>query len=176
MGIKIVIPQQVIPYTSDQLDRWVRGEREDCADAYCKRLPGSYGFGEFIVGQHFEKQGYCWIHHDYNIFGGNKLGKYPKADEVLGKYFGKDKFMMLRTTYKHFTGFQEPDLMIYRPDFSELRFAECKRHDTNDQLNIKQVRGLALIASLLECDVGLYFISMDKGAHPEDLQFELHGN
>lgn len=175
MGIKAVIPQKVITYTSDQFDRWLRGEREDCTDPYCQRLPGSYGFGEFIVGQHFEKQGYRWIHHDYNIFGGNRLGKYPKADDVLSMYFGQDKFMMLRTIYKRFVGFQEPDLMIYRPDYTELRFAECKRHDTNDQLNIKQVRGLAIIAALLECEVDVFFITKEEGMKPGPIEFELSG-
>lgn len=173
MGIQIVIPQQVITYTSQQYDRWVRGEREDCSDPYCKRLPRSCGFGEFIVGQHFEKQGYRWIHHDYNIFGGNKLGKHPLADEVLQKYFGEERFMMLRTVNQHFDRFQEPDLMIFSSDHKQLRFAECKREDTKDKLDIEQVRGLAIIAALLECEVELYLITKDNDANPEPLSFEL---
>lgn len=38
-------------------------------------------------------------------------------------------------------------MLIYRPDpdFSEVRFAEVKRMDTNDRLNEAQIRGLALL-------------------------------
>jgi hypothetical protein len=41
--------------------------------------------------------------------------------------------------------------MIYRPDFSEVRFAEMKRMDTNDRLNEAQIRGLAVLKLLYGC-------------------------
>lgn len=173
MGLTISIQQKVITFSNEQKDKWINGERNECTDPYCKKLPGAYGFGEFLVGQHYEKLGYYWIHHDYNIFGGNKLGKYPLADEVLRKYFGEDRFNMLRTINKHFDRFQEPDLMIYSPDHKQLRFAECKREDTHDKLDIEQVRGLAIIAALLECDVEMFLITKDKDADPPHLTFEL---
>ncbi|MEQ8235299.1 MAG: hypothetical protein ABRQ23_00805 [Syntrophomonadaceae bacterium] len=173
MALTILIPQKVINYTDEELLKWQNGEREECADEYCRRLPRNMGFGEFKAGQYFSELGYQWIHHDYNIFGGNKLGKYPRADEVLRRYFGESRFMLLRTISEHFDRFQEPDLMIYKQDYSELRFAECKRQDTRDKLDIEQVRGLAIIAALLECEVELFLITNRPQPDPEPLRFEL---
>jgi len=86
---------------------------------------------------------YKLIHHDYNVFGGNKLGKYPIAEEVITKCIGKEKFDIARTLYKAYKNIEEPDLLIYKPDYSEIRFAESKRLDTRDEIRGSQVRGLA---------------------------------
>lgn len=175
MSLIITIPQTVIYYTEEQYCKWVNGDREDCPDGYCKNLRNSYGFGEFIAGRYFAAQGYSWIHHDYNIFGGNRLGKYPMAEEVLKEYFGENKFMALRGL-KYFKYFQEPDLMIYKPDYSEIRFAECKRLNTRDKLGYEQMRGLSIIAALLECKVDLLLIAKENTKNPEALSFEIPGN
>lgn len=126
MGMKMTVPTKTVRYTKEQLERWKNGDREECPEGYCKNLPGTYGFGEFIVGQHFARQGYLWIHHDFNIFGGNKPGKYPEAENVLLNCLGRDRFEKVRTLYPTFR-LEEPDLLIYTPDFSELRFAEADR-------------------------------------------------
>lgn len=173
MGLLVSIPQKVITFSADQREKWIRGERDDCADTYCKNLPGLYGFGEYLAGKYYEKLGYRWIHHDYTIFGGNRLGKYPLADEVLRKYFGEKRFMMMRTISKHFDRFQEPDLMVFKPDYSELRFAECKLQETRDKLDIEQGRSLAIIAALLECEVEMFLIAKETNIEPPPISFEL---
>jgi len=165
MAIKVTIATRTIHFTKDQLESWRNGERDDCPEGYCKKLPGTYGFGEYIAGQYFSSQGYQWIHHDYNIFGGNKPGKYPTAEYILVNFLGEEKFQKARLFYPTFK-FEEPDLMIYKPDFSELRFAETKRLDTNDKIRESQVKGLALISLLLGCQVELFEV-VEQGREHE---------
>jgi hypothetical protein len=158
MSIQITIPVKTIYYTDDQYIKWIEGRRDSCIDPYCKMLPPNYGFGESILGRHFEAQGYKWIHHDFNVFGGNKPGKYPVAEEVIINCVGEEKFNIARTIFKAFKPIEEPDLLIYKPDYSEIRFAESKRVDTRDKLRENQVRGLAILAMLLKCEVDVFEI------------------
>lgn len=54
-----------------------------------------------------------WIHHDYYLFGENRLGKYPKAEVILRKYSGDERFEQGRGYYPSFSPFvriEEPDL------------------------------------------------------------------
>jgi hypothetical protein len=162
MGIQISIPTRIIEFSKEQYNDWVNGKRDDCPEGYCKGLPNSYGFGEYIAGQFYALQGYQWIHHDFNIFGGNKLGKYPHAQEILIKYLGIERFEKLRLLYPTFKPLEEPDLFIYKSDFSEIRFVEAKRVDTNDKLRESQIRGLALINLLMGCSVEVFEI-LEKG-------------
>jgi hypothetical protein len=67
---------------------------------------------------------------------------------------------------------ETPDLLIYTPDASELRFAECKRTDTRDQLNRRQAFGLALIAAAFRCPVDLFVIA-PAGASPNRAPIEV---
>ncbi|QSS98735.1 hypothetical protein IMZ31_11515 [Pontibacillus sp. ALD_SL1] len=154
--MKISIPTRIIYFNKEELDNWVMGNRENCQDPYCKKLSGSKGFGEYIAGRYFESFGYEWIHHDYNLFGGNKLGKYPKAEAIFRSYFGDDRYEKGRGFYPNFSPFiriEEPDLLVYKPDYSEVLFVECKRMDTKDKLRVSQIKGLALLKLLFDCPV-----------------------
>ncbi|OME19944.1 hypothetical protein BSK57_23535 [Paenibacillus odorifer] len=154
--MEIIIPTRRVTFNKEQLHNWINGDREYCIDSYCKKLPGSSGFGEYIAGQLYESLNYQWIHHDFNLLGGNKLGKYPLAEAVLRSHFGDARFESGRGYYPSFSQFvkaEEPDLLIYKPDFSEIRFAECKRLDTHDKLRESQIRGLALLKLLFNCTV-----------------------
>ena len=159
MSIQITIPVKTIYYTEDQLKDWIEGSRDNCIDPYCKKLPGSYGFGENLVGNYFEDQGYKWIHHDCDIFGYNRLRKYPFAEEVILKCIDEKKISSAKTIYKAFNDISEPDLFIYKPDFSEIRFAESKRLDTGDELSENQIRGLALLSLLFKCKVEVFDVA-----------------
>jgi hypothetical protein len=57
---------------------------------------------------------------------------------------------------------EEPDLLIYKPDFSEVRFTEVKRRDTHDKLREKQIVGLALLSLLFGCPVEVFEV-FEKG-------------
>ncbi len=163
--MEISIPRRIVTFNSKELDNWKKGDRQNCHDQYCKKLPGSKGFGEFIAGRYYESLGYEWIHHDYNIFGGNKLGKYPKAEKIIRSCFGDERYEKGRGFYPHFSPFinvEEPDLMIYKPDYSEIIFAECKREDTKDKLRDKQVKGLALLKLLFDCHIEVIQISEEE--------------
>ncbi|KUG05284.1 hypothetical protein ASZ90_017357 [hydrocarbon metagenome] len=171
MGLVVTIPQNVITYTENQKQKWINGEREDCPEGYCKNLPGSYGFGEYLVGQHFAAQGYNWIHHDFNIFGGNKPGKYPKAEEIFIEYFGSDRYETLRYFHRNFKPLEEPDLLIYKPDLSEIRFAESKRADTKDKMRPAQIKGLAIISVLLNCKAEIFWVVKEGDlVYPDPIQ------
>jgi hypothetical protein len=167
MSIIVTIPTKVVTYTKNQLENWKDGNREDCPDMYLKSLSGTKGFGEFIVGQHFSSLGYQWLHR-FSVFGGNKVGTFPKGDEVLLNYLGKDlleKSLVIYPNFKHLP-FESPDLMIYKPDFSEVRFVEVKRLDTRDKIREAQIRGLALISLLLKCQVEIF-----EGVRREKITF-----
>jgi hypothetical protein len=173
MGIQVTIPLQVLKYTDEQFNQWVSGDRMNCHDPYCLKLPGSYGFGESLVGDYFSSLGYNWIHHDFNVFGGNKPGKYPFAEEVLLKCFGREKFDSARTIYKAFKNIEEPDLLIYKPDYSQIRFAESKRLDSRDKLRENQVRGLVLLSVILDCEVDLFeIVGEGKEFTPQPIVWE----
>lgn len=159
MDTKISLPVKVLYYTDVQYTQWKDGDRDGCPDPYCRKLPGTYGFGENLVGHHFHTLGYNWIHHDYNVFGGNKTGKYPKGEDVLIKCWGEEKVNAVRSLYSAFGNIEEPDLLIYRPDYSEIRFAEAKRIDTKDKLRDQQVRGLALLSLLFGCRVDIFEVT-----------------
>ncbi len=165
MSIQIQIPVTTIYFSTDQFEKWKSGIRDICSDPYCRGLPNAYGFGENLVGNYFESLGYKWIHHDYNVFGGNRPGKYPLADDVLIRCLGESKFNSARLIYKSFKNIEEPDLMIYKPDYSEIRFAESKRVDTRDRLRSSQVRGLALLSLLLDCKVDVFEVAKEGNHH-----------
>jgi hypothetical protein len=169
----ITIPSKVLYYNSEQYKKWVNGERGDCPDGYCKGLPGSYGFGEYLVGCYYKNNGYSWIHHDFDVFGGNRPGKYPVAEDILIRYFGKEKYESARTLYKAFKNIEQPDLLIFKPDLSEVRFAEAKRQDTRDKLRESQIRGLVLISVLLGCKVEVFdIVETGKDYDTKDIVWE----
>lgn len=167
MTIRIGIEPEVLFYEPSLLERWRQGDRSYCSDAVCRKLSGSSGFGEYVVGSHFESQGYKWIHHDFDIFGTNRPGKYPVSEAVLLQHLGEERLSATRALFRTLHPFREPehdpietpDLLIFRPDASEIRFAECKRTDTADKLNRRQALGLALIAAALRCPVDLFWVA-----------------
>lgn len=165
MDISVTIPLHTLTYTDKQFTDWKEGRRENCPDHYCKGLPGTYGFGENMVGKYFESLGYKWIHHDFNVSGANRPGKYPEAENVLKNYLGEEKFEFCRTLFKNIKNIEEPDLLIYKPDYSEIRFAESKRTDTNDKLRESQIRCLALYSLILDCKVDVFEIVKEGKKH-----------
>jgi hypothetical protein len=160
----ILIPARVVTYTKEQYDRWKDGVRDDCIDSYCRNLPGTMGFGEYIAGKYYESLGYEWIHHDFNLLGANKLGKYPRAENIFRQFFSDEQYERGRQLYPLFSKavrIEEPDLLIFKPDGSDIRFAECKRQDTRDKLRDSQIRGLALLKLLFECPVEVIEIVLE---------------
>ncbi|MEK5357916.1 hypothetical protein [Paenibacillus sp. FSL L8-0709] len=148
-------------YNIEHLKRWKSGDREDCIDTYCRKLPRSKGFGEYIAGKFFKSLGYRWIHHDFNLLGGNKLGKYPDVEVILRNHIGDSRYESGRAYWPTFSPFlktEESDLLIYKPDYSEIRFVECKRHDTNDKIRESQIRGMAILNLLFGCTVEVFEI------------------
>ena len=173
MSLRVTLEPQVLFFDPALLERWRGGDRDYCSDPVCRRVSGTAGFGEYFVGAHFEKQGYKWIHHDFDIFGSNKSGKYPSSEAVLLKYFGEERLSAARRLHSVLYPFREvrhvtvesPDLLIFNPDASEIRFAECKRMDTGDKLNRRQVIGLALIAAVFRCPVDCFLVA-PRGSSP----------
>lgn len=167
MSVRVALEPQVLFFDPAQLDRWRTGDRDYCSDAYCRGLPGTSGFGEYLVGAHFESQGYEWIHHDFDILGTNRAGKYPHSEAVLLKYLGEARLEAARGLYRTLEPFREerhvpvetPDLLVFRPDASEIRFAECKRTDTGDRINRRQAIGLTLLAAVLRCPVDFFLLA-----------------
>jgi hypothetical protein len=174
MAIRVAVDPQVLFFDPALLERWRAGDRDCCSDPFCRRLSGSSGFGEYLVGAHFEAKGYEWVHHDFDIFGTNRLEKYPQSEAILLKYFGSTRLRTARGVYPMLEAFREeahvpvetPDLFIFKPDASEIRFAECKRIDTGDRLNRRQAIGLALIAGVLRCPVDLFVVAPQGSSPP----------
>lgn len=160
----------VLEYDAEEKQRWRNGDRTGCSDAYCLRLTGSKGFGEHLVGCHFAALGFEWIHHDFDLFGTNRSRKYPISEGILRNYFGDEKLKAIRNIAKtlyplhepHRVAVEAPDLLIYNRDGSEVRFAECKRQDTGDKLNRRQLLGFMLIGAVLRCPIDL-FVLCEKG-------------
>ena len=111
-------------------------------------------------------KGYKYIHHDFNVFGGNKPGKWSKAEDVLMNYLGKEKFDLCRTIYGKVEKIQEPNLLVYKEDGSDLFFVECKKVDSRDFLNVAQIRGLQLLSLLLNVKVFVCELVEEKKAQP----------
>lgn len=105
-------------------------------------------FGETMAGRYYESLGYKVVYKGFNLFGGNRPDKWPEPRELLIAYYGQERFDIAQTIYPTYKVI-EPDLMIYKPDLSEIRFAEVKRTDTHDKLDPRQARALGLIALLL---------------------------
>lgn len=58
-------------------------------------------------------------------------------------------------------------MLIYRPDFSEVLFAEANGYD---RLNEAQVRGLALLKLLYGCEVEIFYV-VEEGKDVPDCSF-----
>jgi hypothetical protein len=168
MPLSLVIEPKVLFYEPTLLERWRSGDREDCTDEYCRRGSGSTGFGEYVVGRHFEDRGWGWIHHDFDIFGTNRTGKYPRSEEILRRCLGDERLAAARSIVPalrplrgagHAAPVETPDLLLFKEDPREVRFIECKRTDTRDRINPRQAMGLALIAGVLRCEVDLYVVA-----------------
>src|SRR5690348_9136952 len=108
MTIEFVLQPKVLFYEPHELDRWKVGDREQCSDSFCRRLGGSGGFGEYLVGRHFESLGYQWIHHDFDLFGSNKLGKYPKSEDLLARFFCPEAREIIRSFHRSLKPFRLP--------------------------------------------------------------------
>lgn len=171
MALALTIDPIVIRYSREQLESWKTGDRGDCPEGYCKGLPHSYGFGEYLVGRYWQERGYLWMHHDFDVFGGNRDDKYVEAQAVLRQALGDERFEAARNLSEslepfarpgHGT-FEEPDLLIYTPDCSHVRFAECKRPANNDRLRPQQGIGLFLLGALLACPVDVFIVA-EEGA------------
>jgi hypothetical protein len=180
MSVRVALEPQVLFFDPPLLERWRAGDRDYCSDKVCRGLTGTSGFGEYLVGAHFESQGYGWVHHDFDIFGTNKPGKYPASEAMLLGYFGEAALRAARGLYSALVPFREeghapvetPDLLVFRPDASEIRFAECKRSDTRDRLNPRQAIGLALLAAVLGCPVDLFLVA-PRGSSPSTCPIEV---
>jgi len=182
MALALTIDPIVVRYTREQLQSWKAGERDDCPEGYCKGLPHSYGFGEYLVGKYWQERGYLWIHHDFDVFGGNRDDKYVEAQRIVRETLGVERFEAARSLSRvlapfakpgHGT-FEEPDLLIYSPDCSVLRFAECKRPANNDRLRPQQGIGLFLLGALLDCPVDVFIVAeegADVDADPVVIEF-----
>jgi hypothetical protein len=170
LGFRLLLDPIVLEYDAAEKQRWRDGDRTGCSDPYCLRLTGCKGFGEYIVGRHFTTLGFEWIHHDFDLFGTNKSGKYPISEAILRNYFGDEKLKAIRSIAKTLYPLHEPrrvaieapDLLIYNRGGSEVRFAECKQQDTGDKLNRRQLLGFMLIGAVLRCPIDL-FVLREKG-------------
>ncbi|HEV8239974.1 MAG TPA: hypothetical protein VGS57_11450 [Thermoanaerobaculia bacterium] len=174
--LEVALQPQLLTYDPERLDQWKAGRRETCSDPYCRKLPGTTGFGEFLAGQFFEEHGYRWIHHDFDIFGSNRPSKYPRSEAVLLEFFGSERLVGARSICKAFRPFraapEAPDLLVYRT--GELRFAECKRTDTRDRLNQRQLLGLILISAVFGCPVDLFVVTpRDRVTIPDPIRMLL---
>lgn len=166
-GFDLTITPIQLTYKQEDLEKWNKGDRFDCKDLYINSMNiGKLGFGEYIAGRFFESLGYKYIYRDFNVFGGNKSGKWLKSEEILINFFGKEKFDFCRTLYSKVEKIQEPNLLIYKEDGSELFFVECKRMDTSDSLNIAQIRGLQLLSLLLNVKVYVCEIVEERKVQP----------
>jgi hypothetical protein len=167
VALDVVIHPQLLFYEPEELQRWKSGDRGDCRDPILASLSGTAGFGEHVVARHYEALGYHSIHHDFDVFGSNRPGKYPRSEKILADFFTPDARRALRTIYPAIKPFrqrrhvpiEQPDLLVFRPDGSDLRFAEGKRVDTRDKLNPRQFIGLAFIAAILSCPVEVFIVA-----------------
>jgi hypothetical protein len=97
------------------------------------------------------------------------VGKY-QSEQVLVACFGEERLSAIRKAAKELRSLaparggavETPDLLIFKPDHSEVRFAECKRQDTADKLNHRQVLGFILIGAALQCPIDL-FVLRERG-------------
>jgi hypothetical protein len=178
MGVLLRFEPKLVEFTARERDAWVAGDRSDCHD-YCAGISGGVGiggFGEYVVGKHWERQGYKWIHHDFDIFGGNVDHKYP-SQEILEEAIGRDRLAAFKALCKGLHAFREQghaalvqaDLMIYSPDMKEVRFAECKRYGTSDRVSPQQALGLFLIASQLRVPAEIFVVA-EEGMCMKSLQ------
>ncbi|MDO8963939.1 MAG: hypothetical protein Q7W30_05525 [Coriobacteriia bacterium] len=180
MGFHMTLEPILVEFTLDEREAWFSGERSDCICEYCRRLPGTKGFGEYVVGKYWEQRGYRWIHHDFNVLGGNRPGRWEESEAVVLNALGPDRLAAARTLYKalmpfreeHHNPAEEPDLLIYKPGTTEIRFAECKRADTRDTINTRQALGIYLLGALLRLPVDVFLVA-EKGtcSSPDPIVF-----
>jgi len=179
MGVLLTLEPKLVEFSIEERDAWRAGERSDCIDPYCAGTAGgrgsTTGFGEYMVGKYWQRQGYRWVHHDFDIFGGNIDHKYPSQAILENALAGR--LAQFKTLVNSLRPFQEgghapveqADLLIYKPGTTEIRFAECKRADTHDKVNGRQALGLFLIASQLQVPVDVFLVA-EKGTRTEPLE------
>jgi hypothetical protein len=173
LQLEVGFTPALVEFAQHEQDSWFRGDRAGCLDDYCSQYGDKYGLGESRVGRAWDRLGFGWIHHDYSVFGGNKLGTFPKGDAVLREILGAERSGALRRVYSVLKPlsepghgpFEEPDLLIYRRTTGEVRFAECKRAGTPDRLNPRQALGMWLLSTLLGCPVD-YCLVAQEGTNP----------
>ena len=107
MSVRVALEPQVLYFDPTLLERWRGGDRAYCSDSVCRRVSGTSGFGEYLVGAHFERLGYKWVHHDFDIFGTNRPGKYPNSEAVLMKHFGEARLNAARSLHRGLYPFRE---------------------------------------------------------------------
>lgn len=127
-----------------------------------------------MVGKYWQQRGYAWIHHDFRVFGENRDEMYLESQKILKQALGPERFSSARglaAALRPFrapgrAAFEQPDLLIYKPDMSEVRFAECKRPAVGDRLRPQQGIGLFLLGAILRCPVDVFIVAMDGDEVP----------
>ncbi len=100
----------------------------------------------------------------YSVLKGYYLMRCPRLRETnegfitICRIFGKEKMLRFLTAARHLRG-GDPDLFVYRPDYSECFFVEAKAE--GDKLNENQLQLIPIIRKLL-CPVYIALIRCRK--------------
>ncbi|QEG43439.1 VRR-NUC domain-containing protein [Roseimaritima ulvae] len=117
------------------------------------------GNAELLMQHHYESQGYCVLNNTFAVVYSPATTKYPDSQEIVSRLFDKCKLASLRN-FSHRLLLGEgvtnvapgqPDLLLYRPDFTEAFFSEVKTG--GDTLKTGQMVGISVITTFLGCRV-----------------------
>jgi hypothetical protein len=119
----------------------------------------SDGNAELLMQEHYESQGYCVLNNTFAVVYNPATTKYPEAQEIVNKLFDRSKLeAMWNFTHRLLLGEGvtnvapgQPDLLIYKPDFTGAFFSEVKTG--GDSLKTGQMVGVSVITTFLDCRV-----------------------
>jgi hypothetical protein len=114
---------------------------------------------ELMMQRYFESQGYQVLNNSFAVVYEPATTKYPESQQIVSQLFDPGRLEALR----HFThrlllgdgvagvAPGQPDLLVFKPDFSDVFFAEVKTG--SDTLKIGQMVGISVLTTFLDCRV-----------------------
>ncbi|WP_411992072.1 VRR-NUC domain-containing protein [Agarivorans sp. DSG3-1] len=171
--MKTTISEIVFTYQKSLLEAWKEGDKSWIPDELF--VPDEvfnqphYHFGEYFTLSKFQELG--WHGSAYYALGNWEPNntKYDEGRALIAKYIDPKRLSVLKALREGLLA-GEPDLFLYKEDGSVL-FVEVKKE--KDRLSQAQLDCLSQIKSILNCDIGVVYLSEEeKDYNPKSYELD----
>jgi hypothetical protein len=129
------------------------------------------GNAEVLMQQHYESQGYKVLNNNFAVVYNPSTTKYPDSQRIVDELFDSHKLEAMRHFGScvfpgdgvHGVNPGQPDLLVYKPDMTEVFFSEVKTG--SDTLKQGQMVGISVLTTFLGCRIEIARVNGKPRSH-----------